>query len=206
MYMWKHTRLKIQKNGGVLQIVDTFGPEIKERDENICRVSPDTILFCLPLTADTKTVRHERDTIEKMKKLLKPEIFERAVIALTIPKGISKEEMDTKIGIRRTNLEASFKGYKMPSVVCISENLIGGVPGYPEWYSQLWLEIFKSCSKEGLPIMTQYLADRMLKPSDQGLNHTSDLLQPIPTDACDKAKWLIGQYHIERALTTSKSD
>ena len=197
---------KIEKNGGVLQIVDTFGPEIRERDENICRIHPDSILFCLPLTTNTITVKLERDTIEKMNKLLGPEIFRRAVIALTIPRGLSKEDLETKLQSRRSNLEASFEKYQMPSIVCISENLRGGVPGYPEWYSHLWLEIFKSCSKEGLPIMTQYLDDRMIEPLDQHPNRTSDLLRPIPTDACDEAKGLVRQYHVEKALTTSKSD
>ena len=197
---------KTENNGGILQIIDTFGPEIRERDETVCRISPDSILFCLPLTADTKTVKLERDTIETMKKLLRSEIFERAIIALTIPKGLNEEDIGKKLQSRQKNLEASFESYKMPPVVCISEDLLGGIPGHPEWYTQLWLEIFQSCSKEGLPVMALYLAHRMHKPTDLTPNQNSDLLRSIPTDACDKAKWLIGQYHIEKALATSKSD
>ena len=123
---------KTENNGGLLQIIDTFGPEIRERDETVCRISPDSILFCLPLTADTKTVKLERDTIETMKKLLRSEIFERAIIALTIPKGLNEEDIGKKLQSRQKNLEASFESYKMPPVVCM----------FPQCTSVLW-RLFK---------------------------------------------------------------
>ena len=197
---------KTTKHRATLQIVDSFGPEVREKHETTCTNLPDLVLFCLPLKFDTKVVNKERETFKKVKILLKPEIFERSVIILTIPGTIatsSSEDLAKQLLGRKVNIDESFarlgSRVTIPPILCIREDLIGDISGCPESsITNFWITIFERCSRDGQLGLFTYLSDRMYAGHHDS-EATSSLLQKIPEEATEKAKSLIGDAFLSNA-------
>ena len=193
---------KTTKHRATLQIVDSFGLEVREKHETTCETVPDLVLFCLPLKFDTKVVTKERETFKKVKILLKPEIFKTSVIIVTIPETSSSEEdLAKELLGRRANIEESFArlGSRVttPPILCIREDLVGDISGCPESsITKFWITIFEHCSRKGQLALFAYLADRMYA-GHHDTKATSSLLQEIPKEATEKAKSLIGDAYFQ---------
>lgn len=197
---------KTKKHGASLQIVDSAGPEVREKHETSCSNLPDLVLFCLPLKFDAKVVSKERETFKRVKILLRTEIFERSVIIVTIPEitSSSEEDLAKQLLGRRANIEESFarldSRVTTPPILCIREDLVGDISGCPESsITNFWITIFERCSREGQLGLFAYLSDRMYA-GHHNSEVTSSLLQIIPKEATEKAKLLIGDAYFQNAL------
>ena len=195
---------KTTRHRATLQIVDSFGLEVREKHETTCETVPDLVLFCLPLKFDTKVVTKERETFKKVKILLKPEIFKTSVIIVTIPETSSSEEdLAKELLGRRANIEESFArlGSRVttPPILCIREDLVGDISGCPESsITKFWTTVFEYCSRKGQLALFTYLSDRMYAGNHDS-EATSSLLQKIPEEATEKAKSLIGDAFLLNA-------
>ena len=197
---------KTTKHGATLQIIDSFGPEVREKHETTCTNLPDLVLFGIPLTFDTKVVSKERETFKNVKILLKTEIFKRSVIIVTIPKttSSSKEDLAKELLGRKAIIDESFarlgSSVTIPPILCIREDLVGDISGCPESsITEFWITIFERCSRKGQLALFAYLADRMYgEHHDSKATYTSSLLQGIPKEATEKAKSLIGDAFLAK--------
>lgn len=191
---------KTTKHGASLQIVDSFGPEVREKHETTSTQLPDLVLFCLPLKYDAKIVAKERETFKRVKILLKTNIFKTSVVILTIPETIatrtSKQNLYKELYFRKLNIKESFarlcSSVDTPPILCIREDLVGDISGITESsITKFWITIFEHCSRKGQPALLAYLSDRLYSGHSDS-EATSSLLQKIPKKATEKAKSLIG--------------
>lgn len=180
-----------------LQIIDTFGPEIKARDGLHI---PDLILICVPLASDQERRRREYATIRMMKRSFRNDIWRRAIITLTAPRSVGIEALTRRREKRKKSLDDFMTGLGipvLPPTLCISEDLAGDLPGDPEkkWHTELWTTIFQSCSKEGRATLFTYLSDRLTDTPTPATR--SPLLQKIPSEAVAVARSLMGEDYFE---------
>ena len=189
-----------QRHGATLQITDTFGPEIKGEHEN---TFPDLILMCLPVNSDVDVRRRENDTLLRMKKYYKNNIWERVVIVLTSPDS-EKNETATKLK-RQDDLQKYMKNNlripTMPPFVCISNTFTRDMLSDPKptWYTELWSAIFKHCSNDGCPTLHVHLTDRLTGTSTT----TRSRLPNIPKDSIEILEKRIEELQIQKAKDTN---
>ena len=86
------------------------------------------------------------------------------MITITVPPMKDFEVSLRKQEKRKKSLTeyiSCFRAPSIPSIVCISEDLIGPIPGDPEqlWYTQLWKAIFGACSRDNRLVLMTYLSD-----------------------------------------------
>ena len=157
----------IQRHGATLQITDTFGPdlEIKRNHESLF---PDLILMCLPLTSDVGIRRRENSTLLVMKKSYENYIWQRVVIALTVPDPEKNEITASTAAIlkRQDDIEKFMKSLRIPIIppfIYISDTPFRDMLSDPKptWYTELWSAIFKHCSDAGCPTLHVHLTDRL---------------------------------------------
>lgn len=125
-----------------------------------------------------------------IKRTYRNEVWSRAVISLSIPKGTSEDNIATKKDKREKSLNDVMHslGIPMPSsVICISEDLTGEIEGDPKrsWYTTLWKRIFQCCSKKAYGTLLTFLSDRL--SGMQATSTRSPLVGKLPQEAVDEA-------------------
>ena len=186
---------KTRRHNSVLHIIDNSDLQFRAITD-----LPDLILLCMPLLSDAET-RRRTCTCLRMLKHSYTEIWSRLVITITVP-PMKDHEVSVRKQERRkkslTDYMSCFHAPSIPSIVCISEDLVGPIPGDPEqqWYTVLWKSRFEACSKDNRLLLMTYLSDRLTETPS--IKH-SPLLQKIPKEAAEKAKSLIGGDYFEMA-------
>ena len=145
---------KTRRHNSVLHIIDNSDLQFRATD------IPDLIFLCVPLLSDAETRRREC-TCLRMLKHSYTEIWSRIVITITVPPMKDFEVSLRKQEKRKKSLTeyiSCFRAPSIPSIVCISEDLIGPIPGDPEqlWYTQLWKAIFGACSRDNRLVLMTY--------------------------------------------------
>ena len=130
------------------------------------------------------------DTFQMIKRFYKNDVWSRAVITLTVPKGTSEEDIVSKKVRRVTSLNHVMQSLDIPmpsSVICVSEDLTGEIKGDPDrlWYTTLWKRIFHCCSKKAFGTLLTFLSDRL--SGTQARTTKSALLGKIPQEAVEEA-------------------